>query len=118
MTRGRIAIVAIVVAVFVTVGGYLIYSQQSKGGGNREINVTVTGAAKMTPSELTAHFNDTVTIKITSDTTGEVHLHGYDIAFNCTAGQVTTHTFKADKTGRFDVEWESTGTPLGELVVT
>jgi hypothetical protein len=47
-----------------------------------------------------------------------VHLHGYDIHFNCTPGQVTSHTFKADNTGSFDIEWESTSTPLGTLVVS
>lgn len=118
MTRARIAVVAVVIALFVIGGGVLIYSQQAHGGGNRELNVTVTGASKMTPSEWTAHLNDNVTIKVTSDTTGEVHLHGYDIAFQCTAGQVTSRAFKADKSGRFDIEWESTGAPLGDLVVT
>lgn len=118
MSRGRTAVVAVVVVAFVLVGGYLIFTNQSKGGGNREISVTVTGAEKMTPSELIAHLNDNVTINVTSDTSGEVHLHGYDIPFECTAGQVTSHTFKADKSGHFDIEWESTGAPLGELVVS
>jgi hypothetical protein len=118
MTRARIAVVAVVIALFVIGGGILIYFQQPHGGGNREINVTLTGGSRMTPSEWTAHLNDDVTIKVTSDTSGEVHLHGYDIAFECTPGMVTSHTFKADKSGRFDVEWESTSTPLGELVVT
>ena len=118
MSRARIAILAAVVVVFVVGGGILVYSNQSHGGGNREINVTVTGAKSMSPSEWTAHENDTVTIKITSDTDGEVHLHGYDIAFDCKAGEVTTRTFKADKTGNFPIEWESTSTPLGDLAVT
>jgi FtsP/CotA-like multicopper oxidase with cupredoxin domain len=82
------------------------------------IDVTVTGAKSMTPSDLTAHQGDTVTINVHSDTDGEVHLHGYDIHFDNTAGQVTSHTFKADKTGDFEIEWESTSTHLGHLVVT
>ena len=118
MTRSRTAIVLGIVVVFVVVGGVLIYLTQPHGGGSKTINVTVTAASSMKPSELTANLNDTVTINITSDTDGEVHLHGYDIPFDCKAGQVTSHTFKADKSGRFDIEWESTSTPLGELVVT
>jgi hypothetical protein len=59
-----------------------------------------------------------VTINITSDTTGEVHLHGYDIPFECEAGKVTAHTFKADKTGDFEIEWEETSVRLGHLVVS
>ncbi len=61
----------------------------------------------MTPiTELTVNQNDTVTINISSDTTGEVHLHGYDIPFECVAGQVVSHTFKATISGGpFDIEW-------------
>ncbi|HLZ95505.1 MAG TPA: hypothetical protein VKT20_09280 [Candidatus Dormibacteraeota bacterium] len=109
---------AVVLVIFAIGGGVLIYANQVKGGGNVTLNVTVTGADKMTPSTLNAHLDDTVTIDITSDTTGEVHLHGYDLPFNCTAGRVTSHTFKADKSGSFDIEWESTSTPLGVLVVS
>ena len=118
MTRSRTAIVLVLVALFVVVGGVLIFANQSHGGGNREISVTVTGARSMTPSTWSAHLNDNVTINITSDTTGEVHLHGYDIPFDCMAGQVTSHTFKADKSGQFEVEWEATTTHLGFLVVS
>jgi hypothetical protein len=118
MSRNRIAIVVAVVAVFVVVGGVLIYANRSHGGQNVTINLTVTGAKAMQPTDLSAHQNDTVTINITSDTDGEVHLHGYDIHFDNKAGVVTTHTFKADKTGDFEIEWESTSTHLGHLVVT
>jgi hypothetical protein len=118
MRGTRTAIVVIVVAIFLIAGGVLIYANQSRGGQNVTINLTVTGASKMTPDLPTAHMNDTVTINISSDQTGEVHLHGYDIAFDCTAGQVTSHTFKADKTGQFEIEWESTSTHLGFLVVS
>jgi len=117
MTRNRIAIVAVVVIAFAAVAGYLIYKNQGGGGQNVTLDVTVTHADTMKPSELDAHQNDTVTINLTSDTDGEVHLHGYDIAFENTAGKVTTHTFKADKSGTFDIEWESTSKHLGDLVV-
>lgn len=118
MSRSRIAVVVVAFVLFVVAGGVLIYANQSHGGRSRTITATVTGAQSMTPSSLTANLNDTVTISMTSDTDGEVHLHGYDIAFDCKAGQVTSHTFRADKSGRFPIEWESTGTHLGDLVVT
>jgi len=117
MSRNRIAIVAALVVAFVIVAGFVIYKNQGGGGKNVTRDVTVTHADTMTPSELDVHQNDTVTINMTSDTDGEVHLHGYDIAFDNIAGKVTTHTFKADKTGTFDVEWESTSKHLGDLVV-
>jgi uncharacterized protein YxeA len=118
MSRNRIAIVITVLVAFAIVGGVLVFANRSHGGQNVTLNVTVTGAKTMQPSDLSAHQNDTVTINITSDTDGEVHLHGYDIAFDNKAGVVTTHTFKADKTGDFPMEWESTSTPLGQFVVT
>jgi hypothetical protein len=118
MSRNRILVVAVVLVVFVVIGGVLIYANGNRGGQNVTLNVTVTGASKMSPDTLTAHLNDMVTINIASDTDGEVHLHGYDIPFNTKAGQTVGHTFKADKTGDFEIEWESTSTPLGHLVVS
>jgi hypothetical protein len=118
LNRNRIAIVAAVLAVFVIVGGVLIYSNRGSGGQNLTFDVTVTGAKTMKPTNLSAHQNDTVTINVTSDTDGDVHLHVYDIIFNAKAGQTVSHTFKADKTGTCDLEWESTATGLGQLVVS
>lgn len=118
MSRNRIAIVAVVVVAFVVVAGYLIHVNTSSGGKTVRFDVVVTHADKMQPSELDVHQNDMVTISITSDTTGEVHLHGYDHPFDVKVGEVTAYTFKADKTGDFEIEWESTSTRLGHLVVT
>jgi uncharacterized protein (UPF0333 family) len=117
MSRNRFAIVAVVVVVFVAIGAYLIFSNRSSGGQKRTFAVTVSKASSMTPSGLQANQNDTVTINITSDTEGEVHLHGYNIAFDTKPGQVASHTFKADNTGDFEIEWESTSTHLGDLIV-
>lgn len=118
MSRNRIAIIAIALAVFVIAGGVLINANRHGGGQNLTLNVTVTGAKSMSPSNLTAHQNDKVTINVTSDTDGEVHLHGYDIHFETKAGQTVSQTFTADKTGNFDIEWESTSAPLGQLAVS
>ena len=118
MSRLRLAVAVVVLLVFVVVGGIIIRANQHQGGQNVTFNVTVTGATSMSPSTLSAHQNDTITINITSDTDGEVHLHVYDIAFDTKAGQTVTHTFKADKTCTCDIEWESTSTPLGTLTVS
>lgn len=117
MSRHRFAIVAAVLVVFVAVGAYLIFGNKSSGGQTVTFNLTVTGAKSMKPSELSVHQNDTVIINITSDTDGEVHLHGYDIAFDTKAGQVVSHTFKAVNAASFEIEWESTATHLGDLNV-
>ena len=118
MSGNRALIVAAVIVVFVVAGGILIYATRSHGGQNVTINLTVTGGTKMNPPDSTAHQNDKVTINLTSDTDGEVHLHGYDIPFEARAGQTVSNTFTADKTGNFLIEWETTSTELGHLVVT
>ncbi len=118
MNRYRIPIVVAVVVVIIASGGVLIFATQNAGGKNVTFNVTVTGAKTMSPSDLSAHHNDTITINITSATDGEVHLHGYDIHFDTKAGQVVSQTFKAANTGDFEIEWESTSTHLGHLVVS
>jgi hypothetical protein len=117
MSRYRFAIVAVVLVVFIGVGAYLIFGNKSSGPQNVTLNVTVTKGTSMKPSDLSAHHNDMVTINITSDMDGEVHLHGYDLAFDTKAGQVVSQTFKAVNTGDFPIEWESTSTDLGHLVV-
>jgi hypothetical protein len=118
LSRARLLIAAAALLVFIVAGGVIIFASQHKGGQQVTWNVTVTGATTMQPSLLTAHVNDTVTINITSDTDGEVHLHLYDIPFNTKAGQTVSHTFKADKTCSCDIEWESTSHQLGTLEVS
>lgn len=117
MNRVRILIVAIVVGAFVIGGSYLVTRGTGGGGIAYEVNVSVTGGKSMFPEHLRAKQNDTLTVNIKSDTDGEVHLHGYDIHFDTKAGQTVSHTFKADKTGTFEVEWESTSTHLGDFTV-
>lgn len=118
MTRARVLIVAAVVAIFVIGVAYLTGRGTGGGGSAYAVNVSVTAGKSMFPQNLRAKQSDTLTINIKSDIDGEVHLHGYDIAFNAKAGQVVSHTFKADKTGTFDIEWETTGKLLGDLTVS
>jgi FtsP/CotA-like multicopper oxidase with cupredoxin domain len=108
----------VLLVIFFAAGAYIIFSNKGPGPKNVTFDVAVTGANTMKPSVLSVHQNDTVTINITSDTAGEVHLHGYDIPFDTTVGQVTSHTFKAVNTGDFEIEWEATSTPLGDLKVS
>ncbi len=118
MNRYRIPIAVAAVVIFAAAAAIVIFANQSGGGQDVTYNVTVTGAKSMSPDTLSAHHNDTVTINVTSDTQGEVHLHGYDIHFETKAGQVVSETFKAVNTGDFEIEWESTSTHLGHLVVS
>ena len=119
MRRFRQPIVAGLFLLFFVVGGYIWTTHYTSGPvTSKRINVTVTGGKSMSPSTWTAHHNDRVIIYITSDIDGEVHLHGYDIAFNLTHGLPWTISFAADKTGDFPIEWETTGVHLGDLEVS
>ena len=119
MSRTRALIVVALLVVFVGAGGLLIYANSHKGGQNLTFNLSVTGGKTMTSDHpLQAHVNDTITINVKSDQDGEVHLHTYDIPFETKAGGTVSHTFKADKTCTCLIEWESTSTELGNLVVS
>jgi copper(I)-binding protein len=117
MSRNRTLIVAAVLAVFFVVAGALVASSR-QAGKSITIDVTVTGANTMSPKGWKANQNDTVTVNLKSDTDGEVHLHVYDKSFETKAGKTVSLTFKADKSGNFPIEWESTKTELGQLVVS
>jgi hypothetical protein len=117
LSRNHVLIVAAVLVVFVTAAGVLIYANRF-AGKPVTVDVTVTGGKTMQPREWKANQNDTVMVNIKSDKDGEVHLHGYDIHFETKAGQTVSQTFKADKSGIYPIEWESTSTDLGQLVVS
>ena len=85
MSRFRLAIVGGVLVIFIAVGAYLLFANQKPAPQTRIFTVTVTDAKSMAPSELKVNQNDTITINISSNVTGEVHLHGYDIPFDCVA---------------------------------
>jgi heme/copper-type cytochrome/quinol oxidase subunit 2 len=59
-----------------------------------------------------------VTVHVTSDgVEDEVHVHGYDLSQDVAPGAPASITFKADIAGRFEIELEAAGTPIGELEV-
>ena len=60
---------------------------------------------------------DTVAFVISAGVTGTAHLHGYDLAWDLIPGQEHVFTFEATAVGRFPLEMEETGAPLGYLEV-
>jgi hypothetical protein len=117
MARNRLVILAVVVLVFLGVGGYLISLNIGGGGRPVTIGLSVVGST-MTPDTPTAKQGDRVTMTITADKAEEIHLHGYDIPFNVpSAGGKVTKTFTADKSGSFEMELEATSTHLGQFQV-
>ncbi|MEP6761888.1 MAG: hypothetical protein ABJA93_11065 [Sporichthyaceae bacterium] len=58
-----------------------------------------------------------VRLLVTSDKADEVHVHGFDILKDVSAGQQATLDFTADQTGVFEVEGEQSGLQLLQLEV-
>jgi heme/copper-type cytochrome/quinol oxidase subunit 2 len=61
--------------------------------------------------------DSSVRIMVTSDVDDEVHVHGYDIEREVSAGQPVSIEFTADQTGVFEVETHETGLLLLQLQV-
>lgn len=58
-----------------------------------------------------------VRLLVTSDVDDEVHVHGYDIEKEVSAGQTATVEFTADQTGVFEVETHESNLLLLQLEV-
>jgi len=67
--------------------------------------------------EIEAKQGDRVRFVVVSDVADEVHLHGYDIGKDVSAGGQVTFSFKADITGIFEAELEERGTQIVSLRV-
>jgi plastocyanin len=107
-----------VLAVLTVSGALAACDPMHTGGGGKTdtIGVQVTGG-KSTPTDFSISKGDTIKLTISTDKDEEVHLHGYDIHFDCKANVPLEKTFTADKTGQFEYELEASSTHLGNLTV-
>jgi plastocyanin len=60
---------------------------------------------------------DKLTLRVTSDTDDEMHLHGYNLRLDLTAGQTGELTVTANRSGRFEYELHHAHRTLGALEV-
>lgn len=117
MTRDRVLVLAAVLVLFFGAGAYLIYRSTGGGGQAVSLHLAVSGST-ITPADPSVKQGDTVTMTITADRQEEIHLHGYDIPFDVPRpGGSVTRTFKADKSGSFEMEIEDTSTRLTQFTV-
>jgi hypothetical protein len=65
----------------------------------------------------TVKLGDTVRVQVIADTKDEVHLHGYDKKVDVASGMPASLMFTADVPGIFEVELESRGLKLLDLVI-
>ena len=61
---------------------------------------------------------DTVRWKVKSNEAGELHLHAYHVEIPVSPGKVSEYSFKAEASGKFQLEWHpkvpsSTTPPVG-----
>jgi hypothetical protein len=69
------------------------------------------------PAILKVHQGDDVTLRITTDSAEEFHLHGYNLHAQLTPERTATLRFTAKLTGRFTYELHRSGLELGALEV-
>jgi hypothetical protein len=60
---------------------------------------------------------DRVVLVVASDVADEIHLHGYDLSRDVSAGGEARIAFRATIPGRFEVELEQNGVQIAELTV-
>jgi len=65
----------------------------------------------------TVNKDDQVVLVVTSDVADEIHLHGYDVSRDVTAGGTVRLPFKATIPGRFEAELESRSVQVADITV-
>ena len=69
----------------------------------------VRGTVSVDQRALKVEQGDAVRLRVTSDASGELHLHGYRLAAQLTPGTPAELAFKAYATGRYPFEWHGAG---------
>jgi FtsP/CotA-like multicopper oxidase with cupredoxin domain len=88
----------------------------AEGGSSVEIKVHH-GRLVAGPAVIKLKQGDQVTLRVTSDSNDELHVHGYDLHLNLIAGQPAQLSFTADHSGRFEYELHHAHTDLGAFEV-
>ena len=94
-------------------------SAPPSAGTEQRIEVTFAhGKAGGDTGRVPVALGTSVTLVVTSDVADEVHVHGYDIEKELSAGEPATLQFTADVAGVFEVELHHAGTVLLRLQVS
>ena len=88
----------------------------SESDGEKTFDLTVERGA-MTPDEIVVDEGDRVSLRVSSDTPFELHLHGYNLTREVEPGEPAELSFDATVSGRFEMEDEQRGEELGVLIV-
>lgn len=118
-------LIVVVLVLFGLVGLYFALRPDPTTSGDatpadepqeRVFDVAIENGA-MSPAEVSVEEGDQVTLRLTSDSLVEVHLHGYDLEEEVLPGEETVLSFEAEITGRFEIEDHETEAALGALLV-
>lgn len=84
----------------------------------RTVTITIVGGEPEGGIQrVTVDRGETITLVVTSDAPGTVHVHGYDLTEEVTAEGRAEVTFTADSPGVYEVEIEETNIVIAELEV-
>ena len=114
----RRAAIVVLVVVLVLGGLFFLLRPDTPEGGPQERTIEVSiKDGEMGPEEISVDQGDTVTLRVSSDSPMELHIHGYDVEQAVEPGQEARLRFEADLTGRFEIEDHETEKELGVLQV-
>ncbi len=108
-----------ILVVVLGLGGlFFLLRPDTQAGAPRDrtFDLSIEGG-KMSPSEISVKESDRVTLHISSDRPMELHLHGYDVEGEVEPGRKAELHFRADLTGRFEIEDHESEKELGVLQV-
>jgi len=116
---------AVFVAVIVVVVGalWVFFRPQAPVSAKPDVTETVfelgLAQGKLTsgPAVLRVRQGEKLTVRVSSDTADELHLHGYDLRARVSPEAAAVLQFTADRTGRFGLELHKAHRELGALEV-
>jgi hypothetical protein len=118
--RARIAILVVAV-VALAVAFILVNGSGSSDDKTSEPSVAVIKVVDAKPQggvkRLIFTKGQTINFTVQSDTTDEIHFHGYDVHKDVKAGESVTFSVPAKIEGRFVVELEDHATQIAEVEV-
>ena len=92
-------------------------TETSAGEPQKRIYDVAIQSGTMNPNEISVQEGDFVTLRLSSESPVEIHLHGYDLEGDVLPGEETDLSFEAEDTGRFEIEDHETEAQLGTLLV-
>ncbi len=112
------AVIVVLVVLLVLGGLFFLLRPDTPESASRDraFDISIEGG-EMSPAEISVKEGDGVTLRVDSEEPIELHMHGYDVEQEVEPGQEAKLRFKADLTGRFEIEDHDSQKELGVLQV-